>query len=222
MRSGNCLVCRGGDSEYGVIVAEDEVDELLNLCNLSTGVPLDSFGQRNNRCVSAFGIFDLPGQYQEWVKDSNGVGKIRGGSWKQPSGISGGLPAKCDSRITPVLLHSPFAIYERDTVMELFGQKVIWNDSLQKLFEKDTTVKRVGLEEFVDSLYVLRVGASEFDTVLVEDLPASKTQWSDVYHNLDVVEIKKIAGLKIPGESKKYDRFYRSTTLSYRCCARVK
>lgn len=217
---------QGVTAKYGVIESGLNYNDLLGgVCNLSTGNPLGSFSQREGRCVNSFGIFDLPGQYQEWVLDSNGVGRIRGGSWKQSKGGQDYAAAECGARINPVLLHSPFALLERDVVVEIFGEKLVWNDSLELIYgnlEDDTsTILVIGKEEFVDSLHILKIDELGFDTVMVSDLPVNSDQWNDMYQGLNVSLNGTIAGLKISGNSKKYNRFYRSNSLSYRCCAKV-
>jgi hypothetical protein len=220
----SCL--QGAEAKYGVIEAGLNYNDLLGgVCNLSTGNALESFSQREGRCVNSFGIFDLPGQYQEWVLDSNGIGRIRGGSWKQSKSGQDYAAAECGSRINPVLLHSPFAVIERDVVVEIFGEKLIWNDSLElihgSLEDDSSTILVIGKEEFVDSLHILKIDELGLDTVMVSDLPVNSDQWSDVYQGLSVSLNSTIAGLKISGNSKKYNRFYRSNSLSYRCCAKV-
>lgn len=110
-------------------------------------------------------------------------------------------------------------------MVELFGQRVIWNDSLEVIYgdlsHDSTDIIVVGANEFVDSLHILQIGAVGKDTVLVSELPKNSAQWSDVYQGLSVSLVSTVAGLKVTGDAKKYNRFYRSNSLSYRCCAKV-
>jgi hypothetical protein len=109
----------GGRSQYGVIEYEDvDVPSFLYMeCNTGTGDYLSAglLDQHSERCVSPEGIYDLPGQLQEWVLDSfylneveplapigttpRYMGKmVKGASYMDYEGIENQQLSKCTAR----------------------------------------------------------------------------------------------------------------------------
>ncbi|NLB63561.1 MAG: fibronectin type III domain-containing protein [Fibrobacter sp.] len=235
------LACLSGGSRYGTI--EDELfipqEFLFRNCNVGTGDSAQAFNieTRNARCVNPEGIYDLPGQLQEWVRgvdfevDSlsndtiyDTIPLLKGASYMVFDVSDRTLQARCTAKSHPARMR---ANYRQDSIY------IYRNGSFfDTLFQVDTNrqlVKTLSPAELPDTIIVFEVRDPQSGEVLGEDFVDQREyrrrgglDWIEhLSGGFDYVQIRTEAVLLLGGESpaRRTAYYYRDPSIGFRCCA---
>lgn len=210
-----------GFSRFGDSTAYTEF--LYGACNFGTGKPNSP---RNPLCVTSEGIYDLPGQLQEWTyKDSAGITKdtsfvLKGGSWI--ANFPNESYASCASSSVGVWSRPKAWIYTRDTVVLLKSGVQTLKTSQIKSSDISRTLEA---KDFKDLLIHFKVydGSTEIgaDTLRLSDVTNTNTMnaLTNGYNYVAQDTLKSIIQSTI---TKNANRMYRSQAVGLRCCASPK
>lgn len=223
------LVClSGGVLSYGVIEEEltNASEYLFANCNVATNdsASAASISTRSPRCMNPMGVFDMPGQYQEWVigRSEDTIAVAKGGSYKSFSGIDRESQALCTNRNFPYYTRPA---YTKDSVyLYREGTKV---DTVFMADTSRTLYKVLTSMDFKDSLQFFDVLDSNGNSIGVDYAPyreykAGGDEWLESIGNglkyvPDHVEVVFLTGERVA--YRKAAAFYRSPAIGFRCCA---
>lgn len=196
---------------------------LYGACNFASG---KSKAARNPLCATNEGIYDLPGQLQEWTyKDS--AGKIndtsfvlKGGSWNPQ--FSSESYAYCSSRSYGAWTRPKAYIYGRDTVVLLKNG----TQTLKTSLIKSSDISRIlGIKDFSSSLINFQVYDQgtliALDTLNAIDVQNSST-FSALKNGYDYRAQDTLRAIITSQVTKTVNRVYRSQAVGFRCCASTK
>lgn len=223
------LVClSGGSLSYGVVedASDGVVDYLYSYCNVATNDSLSaaSIATRSSRCVNPMGVFDLPGQYQEWVlgrsEDTSVV--VRGSSYKKMGGVDLESQALCTNRSFPYYTRPG---YTTDSVfLYREGTRV---DTVYTADTSRTLYKILTKKDFKDSLQFFDVQDSNGNSVGVDYAPYGEykkggekwleTLGGSLKYVPDHIEVVFLTGKKTM--YREASAFYKSSSIGFRCCA---
>lgn len=223
------LVClSGGSSTNGVIEDGDvtSTEYLFSYCNVGTNDSLSakSINLRNAKCANAYGVRDLPGQYQEWVlgRSPDTLQVLKGSSFQLFEGIDRETAAMCTNRYFPYYTRRA---YTKDTVY---------------LYINGTTVDTTLVKDTTKALYATLIQKDFTDTLQffnVIDPKSLKTIGEDYallseYKKGGSAWLEKLAAGLIYEESRKEavfllkttpyraaGAFYKNNSIGFRCCA---
>lgn len=228
------LVClSGGLLTYGVIEeGADAASYLFVNCNVATNDSTSAFemGKRNSNCMNPAGVYDLPGQLQEWVlgrsEDTSAV--VKGGSYKKFSGLDIESQARCTSRSFPYYTRPDYTtdsvyLYREGTKVDT----VFSADTNRTLYGVITADNKDEKFRFKDTLQFFNVQNADGETIGVDYAPYGEykkggDEWLEriangltyVPDHIEVVFVKKN---KIA--YRKAAEFYKSNAIGFRCCA---
>lgn len=225
------LVCLSdGTLSYGVIVdTTDASGFLFSNCNVATNdsASAASITTRSPKCMNPMGVFDLPGQYQEWVigRSEDTAAVVKGASYKPFGGISYETMALCTNRSFPYFTRPA---YTTDTVY-LYRE----GTRVDTVFEADTSRTPfkdkpfLTKKDFKDSLQFFDVQDSSgnsigVDYALYSEYRRGGTKWLDTLgrglkYVPDHIEVVFLTGEKTA--YRQATAIYRSPAIGFRCCA---
>ncbi|MCQ2103948.1 MAG: hypothetical protein MJY98_12095 [Fibrobacter sp.] len=223
------LVClSGGVLSYGVIEEEltDASEYLFANCNVSTNdsASAASISTRSSRCMNPMGVFDLAGQYQEWVmgRSEDTAAVVKGGSYKAFGGLDRESLALCTNRsfpyyTRPAYTTDPVYLYREGTRVDT-------------VFEVDTSrtlYKKLTAKDFKDSLQFFDVQDSSGNSVGMDYAPYAEyrkggDEWLEslgggMKYVPDHIEVVFLTGERVA--YRKASAFYKSPAIGFRCCA---
>jgi len=237
------FACNGtGRSPYGVIEREniDVTEFLFSECNAGTGESqrAESLSSRSEQCVSPVGVYDLPGQYQEWVLgyevvldtlgdtlSADTLGQLKGSSYLFFDDVELTTLTQCVAtskpyRYRPDYTDSVAYLYRAgvriDTLFSIDTSRS--NDSLTKLVQADfrDTLNFYGVyasAESSDSLgydYINRAELRRRGEDYVQSLAG------DLDYRFIRSEVVLIKGTRRHEVSRN---FYQAPSIGFRCCA---
>lgn len=223
------LVClSGGTLSYGVIEEEltNASEYLFASCNVATNdsASAASVTTRSNRCMNPMGVFDLPGQYQEWVlgRSEDTAAVAKGGSYKSFSGLDRESQALCTNRSFPYYTRLAFT---KDTVyLYREGTRV---DTVFAADTSRTLYKKLTTKDFKDSLQYFNVLDTSGNVIGVDYAPYAEYKkggdaWLEKLGNgfkyvPDHIEVVFLTGEKVA--YRQAASFYKSSSIGFRCCA---
>lgn len=225
------LVClSGGTLAYGVV--EEGNDPSLYLfedCNVATNdaVAAASISSRSSRCMNPMGVYDMPGQYQEWVqgRSSDTAAVAKGGSFKIFNGVDRESQALCTNRSFPYYTRLAYTtdtvylyregtkvdtVFAQDTSRTPYSKKPIltkkdFKDSLQFFDVLDSNGNKVGVDYSLYSEY--KRGGDEWLESIGNGLKYVPTK----------VKVVFLTGERVP--YREAAAFYKSPAIGFRCCA---
>lgn len=206
---------------------------LFTECNVGTldslGAKSDAFNTRSRKCVTEDGVYDLSGQYQEWVLRTSGYG-LKGASWASGEGILNSNisnMARCKATNIPVRVVPSYV----DTSTKLLrlndGTILLETDSLLL----DTLISARVRDTLDESYYddqVILFEISNQGTVLVSEFPVDyneyrrdSTTFTEVYFNgLEAKIVERVQTVYITGtKTQSAADFHKDESISFRCCA---
>ena len=224
------LVClSGGLFSYGVIEEAEAASEYLYTnCNVATNdsVSAKSIDSRNYKCANTFGIRDLPGQYQEWVKGHSEytLQVLKGSSYLPYNGLDRESIALCTNRFFPYYTRHA---YVKDTTVYLFRSGTVVDTTLVQDTSR-TLYKKLTQKDFSDTLQFFDVINPETNEVVGSDYALLRE-----YNNGGAAFMESISNGMIYKPSRteivfllnktipylSVSAFYKSPSVSFRCCA---
>lgn len=228
------LVClSGGSLAYGAVLdaASDssELDPSVSMfryCNVSTNDSLSAadLASRDYRCMNPDGVYDMPGQYQEWAlgRSEDTVAVLKGSSYKIFNGLEKSSIAYCTNRSFPYYVRPE---YTKDTVyLYRQGAKV---DTVYEADTSRTLYAKLTEKDFTDSLQFYDVLNSVDEKIgedysLYSEYKKGGTDWLDSISNGLTYKPSRVEAVFLTGKKVNYRQaaaFYRSSSVGFRCCA---
>lgn len=204
--------------------------KLFSECNVGT---LDSNAvqmvDRSLQCVTEDGVYDLSGQYQEWVRTDSSFA-LKGSSWSAGEGVLQSnlvAMARCQAQSIPVREIPDYVTPATKLIRLTDGTILVETDSLLQ----DTLIQARIQDTLGESYYndeVLLFDISREGESLVQNFPVDynqyrrdSVQFAEVYFNgLDVTLTERLKTVYILGRSTQSAiQFHQGSSISLRCCA---
>jgi len=220
--------CNSRGSSYGVIEEKNESgffsasDFLYLHCGVGTGDSISAINanKRNKICASPDGIWDLPGQLQEWVTSSENTPLLKGSSYAVFQGASREELALCRNRFTPTRIRPR---YTTDSVyLYRTGSRI---DTLLARDTLRTPYAILKPDSLPDTLLFYTLKDSN-NTVLGEDYvnqaeyrKRNEDKWLNVLWQGLKYEFKEPKQVLITGDTAiNASKFFLDPTVGFRCC----